>query len=147
MIKPQIQLSWLFDVNVKEFKTNRNFDYFIFLLEYQGEHSLLGYLWDNDMIPNKQLVETECQIVSDSQVLFSLRMEMHHNDSETYNQIFCAIYLYFNKIRDEGPQFKIIKMLKDIRVMRYQSDIVGTRKISWDLVDVLSGVENNEDIE
>ena len=92
-------------------------------------------------------METECQIVSDTQVLFSLRMEMSHNDSETYNFIFEALYRYFNKIRDEGPQFKIMKMLKDIRVMRYQSDIEGTKRIAWDLVDVLSGVSNDEDIE
>lgn len=62
-------------------------------------------------------------MVSEDQVLFNIRMEMTNNHALGYKSILETLYYYFAKIRDQGPQFKIMKMLKDIRVMRYQSDI------------------------
>ena len=98
-----IQLSWLIESNPKEFYRKRTFDYFIYLLEYQGEHSLLAYLQHSDQIPWKKKLEVECRMVSEDQVLLNVSMEMLNNHALAYKSILETIYYYFGKIRDEGP--------------------------------------------
>lgn len=86
-------------------------------------------------------------MVCDDYALLNIRTEMSNNHALGYKSILETLYYYFAKVRDEGPQFKVMKMLKDIRVMRYQADIEGSGRMARDLVEVMRGAKNDEDVD
>lgn len=59
----------------------------------------------------------------DNTFSFNIRFNLTAKGFENYILVLEAVYEYLKKIKEAGTQYRILKFLKDIKVMKHQSNM------------------------